>query len=75
MENPMKYLLILAALAIAGATLVGCGSGDAAPTDPKDQLAEMRSKVPPGTPTVPPELATEGMQTMGSNAGIKKKGN
>lgn len=63
----MKYLLILAALAVTGTALVGCGSGDSAPTETADQLAEMKKAVPPGTPTVPPEMATEGMQVMGGN--------
>jgi hypothetical protein len=71
MENPMKNLLICAAFAVIGSALVGCGSGDDAPLDPKDQLAEMNSKVPAGTEPVPPEKATEGMQIMG--AGKKGK--
>jgi len=75
MENPMKYLLLCAALAVVGTAVIGCGSGDAAPTETSDQLAEMKKAVPPGTPTVSPEQATEGMQTMGSNAGVRKKGN
>lgn len=61
----MKNLLICATLAVLGGALVGCGSGDDAPLDPKDQLAEMNAKVPPGTEPFTTEEATKGMQVMG----------
>jgi PBP1b-binding outer membrane lipoprotein LpoB len=61
----MKTAYLAAAVALAS-LLYGC-SGEAAPTEVKDQLAEMNSKVPPGLEPVPPEQAQAGFQKLGGS--------
>jgi hypothetical protein len=71
MEDRMKNLLICLGLALVGSALIGCGSGDSAPLDPKDQIAEMKAKVPSGLEPVPEDQRAVGTTMMGGGG---KKG-
>ncbi|MGV3617428.1 MAG: hypothetical protein ACO1SV_19045 [Fimbriimonas sp.] len=66
-----KALVAVFVSVAALAVVTGCGSDSANQADVDSIQSEMRSQVPKGTETVPPEKATAGIQNAGPSRGGK----